>query len=236
MARSGKVRKRRPFPSLFASAHGGACPGTDWTGSGSRCYVAPVNRQRFLALAAGVLVIALVLGLMAGWAFARLLRFGSPGLTSLNTATIISQVQGLSQLVTVKYVMEKVVVLEDIKAYGENRVLLVAHGIVKAGIDLSKMKSGDVTARGTTVSIRLPAAAITDVYLDDDKTQVLEHTTGLLRRFDKDLQQNARREGLDAIRRAARYSGILDDARTRAEQQLQLMFRQLGFTDVEFVH
>ena len=50
-----------------------------------------------------------------------------------NTATVLVQVQTLSQLVTVKYVMEKVVALEDVQWYGESRVLLIAHGIVKAG-------------------------------------------------------------------------------------------------------
>ena len=43
---------------------------------------------------------------------------------------------------TVKYVLEKVVVLEDAKWYGENRVILVAHGIVKAGVDLQKLQPG----------------------------------------------------------------------------------------------
>ena len=137
-------------------------------------------------------------------------------------------------MVTVKYVMEKVVILEDVRIYGENRVLLVAHGVVKAGVDLSKIERGDIEVDGTNVTIRLPRCTITDVYLDEDKTQVLEHSTGLLRRFDKDLQQNARREGLDAIRRAARDSGILDEAQTRAELQLRLFFNQFGFTEIEF--
>jgi len=36
-------------------------------------------------------------------------------------------------------VLEKVVILEDAKWYGENRVLLLAHGIVKAGMDLKRV-------------------------------------------------------------------------------------------------
>src|SRR5712671_715030 len=77
-----------------------------------------------------------------------------------NTATILKQVQTLSQLVTVKYVLERVVVLEDVKWFGENRVLLIAHGIVKAGVDLQDIKPGDVRMDQQKVIIRLPPARI----------------------------------------------------------------------------
>lgn len=180
-----------------------------------------------------VFVIALVGGLGTGWLLSRVFPpRGAP--RTLNTAPILTQIQGLAQLVTVKYVIEKVVVFEDVRLYGENRVLLVAHGVVKAGVDLARLGPNHVQVRSNRVEITLPPASITDVYLDEDKTEVLEHSTGLLRRFDKNLEQNARREGLDAIRRAARYSGILDDATTRAQQQLRLLFLQLGYQDVQF--
>src|ERR1043165_4387358 len=81
-----------------------------------------------------------------------------------NTATVLQQVQTLSELVTVKYVMEKVVVIEDVKWFGENRVLLVAHGVAKAGVDFKQMKPEDLRVSGKTVSLRLPPAQITDAY------------------------------------------------------------------------
>jgi hypothetical protein len=186
-----------------------------------------------IVIIAGVLAIILALGLGAGFLVGRLMGL-VPTRRTVSTATLLTQVQGLAQFVTVKYVMEKVVVVEDVNIYGENRVLLIAHGIVKAGVDLSKLRAGDLKAKGAKIRVTLPQAAITDVYLDDQKTQVLEHKTGLLRRFDKDLQQSARVQGLDEIRRAARNSGILDDASDRARQQLTFMFHQLGFQEIEF--
>lgn len=192
-----------------------------------------MNKSR-LAIVGGVGVGLVLLCLALGFVLTRWIdASGSP--RQLNTATLITQIQGLSQLVTVKYVLEKVVVLEDVKIYGENRVILVAHGVVKAGVDLSRLTPGDVSTEGLRIRVRLPMAAITDVYLDESQTQVLEHSTGLLRRFDKDLQQSARREGMEAIRRNARYTGIVDDANERAREQLTVFFRQLGFENVEFV-
>src|SRR5688572_13615057 len=70
------------------------------------------------------------------------------------TPSVIKQVQSLNQLVTVKYVMEKVIILEDVKWFGENRLLMVAHGIVKAGVDLSDLKEEDITVSGNKVTIK----------------------------------------------------------------------------------
>jgi hypothetical protein len=148
--------------------------------------------------------------------------------------TVVQQVQTLSDLVTVKYVMEKVVVLEDVRWYGENRVLLLAHGIVKGGIDLKRLKPDDVQISDKKISIKLPLPQIMDAYLDDSRSQVIDHTTGLLRSFDKDLEQAARANAVDDIRRAARNNGILNDATERAKLQLKLFLIQAGFTEVEF--
>ena len=181
-----------------------------------------------------VLLLAIFVGgIWFGFTITRWMKWGS-GLHQENTATVIRQVQTLSDLVTVKYVLEKVVILEDVKWYGESRVLLLAHGIVKAGIDLKRVSANDVTISGKQICLRLPPPQITDAYLDEPKSQVIDHTTGLLRAFDKDLEQVARQNAVDDIRRAARRDGILDEADKRARLELELFLRQAGFEEVEF--
>jgi hypothetical protein len=178
----------------------------------------------------GVLVIFLI-GAALGFYLTRVNR---PSSVTYNTSVILKQVQTLSQLVTVKYVMENVVVAEDAKWYGDNRVLLVAHGIVKAGIYLDQIKPGDISVSGKKLKIKLPAAAITDVYLDEHKTEILERTTGLMRAFDKDLEQNARKNAVQKLTRAAYDNGIIKEANERARTQMSNLFYQLGFEDVSF--
>src|SRR5438046_2269154 len=143
------------------------------------------NRLAMLAL-----FLAAIFGL--GLLFGLLLpRFGRPPApTVYNTATLLLQVQSLAQLVTVKYVMEKVVILEDPPQNpvrrllpDETRVVLVAHGIVKAGVDLSKMKPEDLRVFGKKILVALPPAQITDAYLDEKQTQVVEHNTSFMRDF-----------------------------------------------------
>jgi hypothetical protein len=156
------------------------------------------------------------------------------GVHFANTTSVVHEVQSLSEIITVKYVIEKVVVLEDVKWYGESRVLLLAHGVVKAGIDLKRLQPSDVTISGKTITVRLPLPQITDAYLDDKATQIIDHSTGLLRQFDKDMEQTARQNAVDDIARAAREGGILSDADKRAKAELETFFKRAGFDSVVF--
>ena len=185
-------------------------------------------------LAFAILCLGVYLGLTVA-------RWRGGGLRVENTAIIVQQVQTLSDLVTVKYVMQKVEFVDSPPGstlgqfiQGDNKVLLLAQGIVKAGIDLKKLQPDDVTISGKSLTITLPKPEITDAYLDDTQTKVIERTTGFLRSLDKDLEQTTRQYAVDDIRRAAQQSGILNDANERARTELRTFFQQAGFEPVEF--
>jgi hypothetical protein len=180
-----------------------------------------------LAALAAIFALGLLFGLVSyRWYTAR-------AMGAFNSAAVLQKVQTLSQLVTVKYSLEKVIVFDDAKWYGESRVVLVAHGVVKAGIDLSQIAPGDIRVSGKSIRLAVPRPRVTDVYLDDRQTQIVDHTTGLLRVFDKDLEQNARREAVEDLRLAALQNDILKDAAERAQSQLKILLLQLGFTDID---
>lgn len=185
-------------------------------------------------LALAILCLGVYLGLTVA-------RWRGGGLRVENTATIIQQVQTLSDLVTVKYVMQKVELADSpptsalgMFVQGDNKVMLLAQGIVKAGIDLKKITPGDVAISGKTLTLTLPKPEITDAYLDDAQTKVIERTTGFLRALDKDLEQTTRQCAVDDIRRAAMQSGIFNDANERARAELRAFFQPAGFETVEF--
>ncbi|HEY1489527.1 MAG TPA: DUF4230 domain-containing protein [Verrucomicrobiae bacterium] len=189
-----------------------------------------------------ITVIAAILVAAGGWLGFKLTRWrdrSQPHETT--TSTVIRQVQTLADLVTVKYVVEKVVILNAPPestlgqfVQGDNRVLLLAHGVVKAGIDLKQLTPADVSVSGKSIRIKLPPAQITDAYLDDSLTKVIDWKQGFLRSFDKDLEQTARQMAVDDIRRAARTDGILNEAGQRAMWQLAVFFRNAGFEHIEF--
>ena len=133
---------------------------------------------------------------------------------------------------TVRYSLEKVVEFDDAKWYGDSRVLLLAHGVVKAGMDFSRMTPGDLQIAGKKISLTLPRARITDAYLEDHQTQILDHSTGAFRVFDKDLEQSARQQAVDELRLAASQNGILNEAAEKGRAQLTVLLYQLGFTEI----
>src|ERR1700689_2916342 len=76
--------------------------------------------------------------------------------------TVVDRIQRLQRLETVVYTMDKLVtgakenpVLPDFLA--GDRLLMMVHGEVVAGIDFSNLKPGDVRVEGKQVWLRLPA-------------------------------------------------------------------------------
>jgi hypothetical protein len=193
-------------------------------------------------LAIALVAVALVIGLTVAALLAVLvLRRGSSSPRIANTPTVILQIQSLSELVTVKYVIEKVVFAETPKTTTidqllpgrDDKLILLAHGIVKAGVDLSRIKPDDVEVNGQSIRITIPRAVVTDQYLDENSTQVLDRRAGLLRKYDQKLEQQARQEAVAQIVRAARQNGIEREANDRARLQLSLLLKSLGYKNVE---
>jgi hypothetical protein len=143
----------------------------------SRGFFIPAMKQKFILITIAVLCIAILgFGIAGGVFLGRLLpQAQRPRIA--NTQAIVTQIQALSQLVTVKYVFEKVVRLDDVKWFGQNRLLMVAHGIAKAGVDLQKLKPDDVVLKGDTIILTLPKPEVLDVFLDENRTEVVERST-----------------------------------------------------------
>jgi len=165
-------------------------------------------------LLAAITVVVLTLAVYLTFAISRWAGQGT-GKFFWNGAGVIHEVQTLSDLVPVKYVMEKVVVLEDVKVYGESRVLLLAHGVVKAGVDLKRLTPEDVTISDKKITIALPIPRILDAYLDDKCSQIIDPTTGLLRAFDKNLEPAARQNAVDDIAGRPGSAGFLRTLKSR---------------------
>jgi hypothetical protein len=184
-----------------------------------------------------LLVILAAVLLCAGSALVTWKLAQPPTTRIYGTAAVLRQVQQLNELVSVKYVIEKVVGMSDVNLFGEDRVLLIAHGIVKAGVRLDELRPEDVREGAAgELTLRLPKAQIMDVYLDEKRTQVYERSTGLLRRFNKDLEKQARDNAVDSIRSAAQELNILNEAQQRAEKDIERFLIVLGFKKVAFVH
>ncbi len=153
--------------------------------------------------------------------------------------TIIHDVQALARLETIQYSVEKVITAEigqeNFSFLFGDRILFVAHGIVVAGIDLSKLTEDDLWMEGENLFIRLPAAEVFVTTLDNDQSYVYDRVQGILTAGDQDLETRARQAAEDEILKAAMEDGILDQAQINAESFLENLIDALGFDDVVFV-
>jgi hypothetical protein len=195
--------------------------------------------RKRLSIILVIIALMIGLGLAAAVALYIVRRPAKPSFA--NTPSVILQIQSLSELVTVKYVIEKVIFAETMKTTTidqllpgrEDKIILLAQGVVKAGVDLSRLRSEDVTASDQRILVTLPRATVTDQYLDENATQVLDRRTGLLRAYDQKLEQQARQEAITQIVRAARLNGIEREANERAREQLIRLLKSLGYQEVE---
>jgi hypothetical protein len=154
--------------------------------------------------------------------------------------TIVHEVQELARLETMQYTVEKVIIAETGQGpfgflFGD-RLLLVAHGVVIAGVDLGKLDLDDLWIDDAgQVVLRLPESEVFITSLDNEKSYVYDRDTGLLTHGDVNLEANARIAAEEEIERAALEDGILAQAQLNAENYLYRMLRSLGFPDVVFV-
>jgi len=114
-----------------------------------------------------------------------------------------------------------------------DKLLLVAHGEVIAGIDLSQLKTSDVSITGQSIRIHLPATLILATKLDNQHTRVYSRSTGLLVAADPNLESEVRQAAEQQITQAAITDGILDKARINAQASVTTLLYGLGFHTVE---
>ncbi len=153
--------------------------------------------------------------------------------------TIITQVQALARLETIRYTVEKVITAQTNQGvlaplFGD-RLLFVAHGYVIAGIDMGKIKPEDLWLDGTVLNVRLPAAEVLVATVDNDKSYVYDRQTGLFAKGDPALETQARQVAEQEINKGALDDGILDQAMANAQTYLRWFFETLGYKQINFV-
>ena len=217
--------------------------------------VARVNSPRSRVNVAIAVLLGLILGVLlvasVGWlmlsqhagrtALSRLLSFVSGRTLTIDVSqpTVVDRIQRLQRLETVVYTMDKVVtgakenpLLPDFLT--GDRLLMLVHGEVVAGIDFSNLKPDDVKVNGKQVLLHLPAAQVFTTRLDSAKTRVYSRQTGLLVSSDPNLETQVRQEAERQLQEAALADGILHTAQLNATSTISSLLQGLGFEKVEF--
>jgi hypothetical protein len=205
---------------------------------------APATRAGHAAPGALKLALLLVAAAALGGAVAVLgprLFSSSYGISSRPTPSLITVIREVSRLETAEVHVEKVVDLTDKQSRffdlieTKDALLLVAVGHATVGVDLSKVREGDVafTPETGVASMILPEPEVFSATLDEGQTYVYARSTDLFAKRNEHLEANARREAVRAIEKAAMTSDVMARARAQAERQLKALGTQMGARHVE---
>jgi len=153
--------------------------------------------------------------------------------------TVVDRIQRLQRLETVVYTMDKVVtgakenpILPNFLA--GDRLLMLVHGEVVAGIDFTDLKPGDVKVDGKQIQLHLPTPQVFRTRLDSARTRVYSRQTGLLVPTDPNLETQVRQEAERQMQEAAISDGILRTAQQNAVSTINGLLQGLGFEKIDF--
>jgi hypothetical protein len=153
--------------------------------------------------------------------------------------TVVDRIQRLQRLETVVYTMDKIVtgakenpIFPDFLA--GDRLLMLVHGEVVAGIDFTDLKPGDVRLNGKQIQFHLPAPQVFRTRIDSAKTRVYSRQTGLLVPTDPNLETQVRQEAERQLQEAAMADGILRTAQQNAASTIRSLLQGLGFEKIDF--
>jgi Protein of unknown function (DUF4230) len=209
---------------------------------------APPSRMggtaKVVLICAGVIMTLVIVGALwlataVGLRIMSWQQGGAP-LIDVSQPAVVRQIQQLQRLETVNYTMDKIISGEHDNPYlpkflAGDRLLLVVHGEVIAGVDLGKVQPGDVTVRGRVITLRIPAAEVFTTRIDNAKTKVYSRDTGLFSSPDPNLESQVREEAERQLKAAALADGVLDTATKNAQGTLTSLLTGLGFEKAEIV-
>jgi Protein of unknown function (DUF4230) len=175
----------------------------------------------------------------AALVIAYLLFFRESTRIDISRPTVVQHIQQLQRLETVVYNMEKIVSGGQDNKYlprmlAGDRILLIVHGEVIAGVDLGALDPSQLSIDGKSVAIKLPEASLFSTRLDNARTRVYTRETGLFSTPDPELESDVRREAERQLTQAALDGGILKAAATNARTTFTSLLQGLGFDAVTF--
>ena len=155
-------------------------------------------------------------------------------------SVVVQQVRQASELTTAVFTMEAVVPTQQDAAIagvviGTTKLLYIARGEVRAGVDLSSLTPDNVEVVGETAKLRLPPPKLLDKKIDVARSSVYDYNRGPLGLgpdVAPNLQKLAQEEALKKIQVAACSDGILEKANDRAKLVVSQMVRVSGVKEV----
>jgi len=153
-------------------------------------------------------------------------------------AMVISKLKNSAKLATVEYIVTKVISANDKNWFAKDAYFFAeTEAVIKAGIDLEKLKEEDVKIEGRKISIKLPAVEIINLSYPAEGFKVIEKYSDESAIFrwnsisvnDKD---ELYRQGETDIRANIKDLGIIQTAQANTRILLKRILSISGFEEI----
>lgn len=162
---------------------------------------------------------------------------GSLGnIRSVSSTAILNRIEKASDLVTSRIVIEGNIHMDNgkIPFLTQNKFGMYYQAVVKAGIDISKVKV-DVDDAGKKVYVNLPKAEITDVNVDENTVNFYDENFALFKYEEKEDAAAAITEAEEAAKETALNLDLLDSADEQAQTVIKALIQDMVPDDYEIV-
>lgn len=193
---------------------------------------------RWLPWVLAILGVYLLVKQTAGWFTGE-----EEGPTEVVTHSIVLQeIENLGKMELVRYNFKELTELnEKNKPYlgmfdvPDSRVVVISHGEAVGCIDLSKIKTEDITEQGDSVFVRLPPPEMCYYKLDMENTRIYSIEKQVYFKKESELAQKALRLAERQMREAALQSGLLEQTRKNAETMLKPLLENVSGKTIIFL-
>ncbi len=150
--------------------------------------------------------------------------------------TDVYEIREVGVLATTEYTLGKIVRLSDDQAwykFGDRKILISTKAKVKAGVNLTAIKEGDIEIVGNKIKIKLPPVEITSFEMKpgDVRTEMID-VNGFRMGFSQEEKNLILRLGEASIRKEMYSTSILQEARKNTTTFVRDFYKQLGYDEV----
>lgn len=173
-------------------------------------------------------------------ALGNLLRPSQPAPKVNVQSVVLQQVRNASELTTAIFNLQAIVPTSQDAAIGgwvvgTTKLLYIAYGEVRAGVDLSTLTAENIQVDGDQIRIQLPSPRVLSSKIDVNRSTVYDYNRGFLGLGPDaapQLQSAAQQQALKTIVETACTNGLLQQANDRAKLVVTQLLSVGGYQDV----
>ena len=157
-----------------------------------------------------------------------------------DTPTVINSIRPLATLISACYYDEVVLTRNkqrDVNAFGttlttvDEEICIIANCSLRAGVDLAKLESGDVSFSGDTLLLRLPEPEIFEIRVNPADYEIFVENG----RWSHEEVTSIISQAKGVARRDALEAGVLGRADQSARKRIQSLLNAMGYKNVVFL-